>query len=119
MIMKRLIFSIALIFFLLCPVFAAAPHNARIGRISVEPEGIEKKALEAVGQEISVAWFEEFTTNEKVLFETFYVPLSAILPFENPVCSVEKDGAVSLLDLSDGAVISFTFSQGLINSISF
>ncbi len=117
--MRRLIFSIVLIFLLLCPVSAAAAYNAKIGYVSLDPEGIEKKALEAVGEEISVTWFEKFTTNEKVLVETFYVPLSAVLPFENPVCSVQKDGAVSLLDLTDGAVITFTFSEGLINSISF
>ncbi len=108
-----------LIFLLLCSAAAAAPSNAEIGRISVSPEGIEEKALEAVGQEISIAWFEKYTTNEKVLVETFYVPLAAILPFENPVCSVQKDGAVSLLNLTDGAIIAFTFSEGLINSISF
>lgn len=120
--MKRTVSFSLMILLLLFPALAVAPVSSAIGTIGIRIEegGISEKALEAVGKEVSVEWFEEYTTNEKLLVETFYDHLSKILPFNNPVCSLEEEGAVSLLDLDSGAVVSFTFSSsGLINSVAF
>lgn len=119
--MKRIATALIILISIL-PAVAVAPVGDAIGTIGIRIEkgGISEKALEAVGDEVSVVWFEKYTTNEKLLVDTFYIPLSEILPFGNPVCSLEKNGAVSLLDLDSGAVVSFTFSSSkLINSVSF
>ncbi len=104
----------------LSPLFAVAPVSGTIGRIavSVAPDSITATALEAAGEEYTEAWLEKYAV-DKVSFGEAYSPLlSSVLPLSDVVAGEEKGGAVSLMSLEDGTVLSFMFVDGRIAAVN-
>lgn len=112
--------AIAMLLLSSIPLFASVPTSESIGRIATDvAEGsITEIALEAAGREYTEEWLDDYAV-DKVSFGEAYSPLlSEVLPLDNPVAGMEKGGAVSLMSLSDGTVLSFIFRNGRIVAVS-
>ncbi len=114
------IIALALLSLTLSSLSAAAPVSDTIGRIQtdVREGSITEIALEAVSSPYTEEWLDAWTF-DKIAFGEAYSPiLSELLPFDNPVASEEKNGAVTIMDLADGTVLSFIFRNGCIWALS-
>ena len=98
---------------------ATAPVSPQIGAIAVSAAqgSITEKALRASSEPYTESWLEEYTASPYVFGEAYSSVLSTMLPFSNPVAGKERNGAVDILDLDTGSVLSFVFEDGMVAAV--
>ena len=107
------------IVFSLSSLHAAVPLSESIGRIqtNVDPQSITATALKAAVEEYTEAWLDEYTADPMKAGEILAPVLSSVLPLSNPIAGKEKAGAVDILDLDTGSVLSFVFEDGMVAAV--
>ncbi len=102
------------------PLYAVAPLSSSIGRIQtdVKDGSITAIALEAAGRSYTESWLDDYASAKVSFGEAYSEILSASLPMDNPVAGTEKNGAVTLMSLTDGTILSFVFRNGRIVAVS-
>ncbi len=84
---------------------------------AAEEGSAEELAIKALKSDVSLSWYDEYTTAEKVLIESTYKSLAEILPLDNFVISEKKNDAIRVYS-SDGTIIDISFKENRISSIS-
>ena len=112
---------ILIVLFISFSISAVAPYNNRGERVVIDypDDGTYSTLARALKEEVSLEWYEEYTSADSLLVSSTFSSLCDILPMENFVLSEGKNNAIGALSLTDGRYISFTFLDGKIHAMSF
>ena len=109
-----------LILLLSSSLYASSPVSGTIGPVqtSVEEGSITGIALKAASEEYTEAWLDQYAVDKVSFGEAYSSLLSDTLPLSDLIASGERNGAVSVMSLESGTVLSFIFTDGRISAVS-